>query len=228
MVVVGLTLFPLNHCKRRTFGEKSADNVAKFGGSWGFLFCLGGFIGGWALLNSLILPVGARWDEYPWILLNLILSMLASTQAPVIMMSQNRQAALDRLQSDYVSRAILRNENQTRHVDAKLDHLISYQWKRLLEIQEIQVQLLQEVVGGGGGGILERRGSRGSMGGGVSGVGGGRNGGGGERFWSGESLVEEFTFLLVRRGGGGVAAADEAFIFSHWHMEGWFSLVFEK
>lgn len=69
--------------------------------------------------------------------------MTAAAQAPIIMMSQNRQAERDRTQNDFVSRAILRNEHQTRHVDAKLDHLLTYQWKRLLEIQEIQTQLLQ-------------------------------------------------------------------------------------
>jgi hypothetical protein len=83
------------------------------------------------------------WDPYPFILLNLFLSTIAALQAPVIMMSQNRQAQRDRLQNDYISKIILRAEHQTRHVNAKVDHLITNQWKRLLEIQEIQADLLQ-------------------------------------------------------------------------------------
>lgn len=84
-----------------------------------------------------------HWDPYPFILLNLFLSMMAGVQAPVIMMSQNRQVEIDQKQSKYVAEAILRNEHQTRLVDAKVDHLVSYQWKRLLEIQEIQIHLLE-------------------------------------------------------------------------------------
>ncbi|KAJ3257248.1 hypothetical protein HK103_004802 [Boothiomyces macroporosus] len=124
-----------------SFGERAADFVAAFGGSWPFLGYLLLFLLTWAIINLLL--GDKAWDPYPFILLNLFLSMLAATQAPIIMMSQNRQAAIDRLQNDFVSKSNLRNEHQTRHVDAKLDYLISYQWKRLLEIQEMQTNMME-------------------------------------------------------------------------------------
>ncbi|KAJ3275526.1 hypothetical protein HDV01_000353 [Terramyces sp. JEL0728] len=124
-----------------SFGERAADFVASFGGSWPFLGYLLVLLLAWAIANLLLGPYA--WDPYPFILLNLFLSMLAATQAPIIMMSQNRQAAVDRLQNDFVSKSNLRNEHQTRHVDAKLDYLISYQWKRLLEIQEMQTNMME-------------------------------------------------------------------------------------
>ena len=95
----------------------------------------------WAMLN-LILQDKA-WDPYPFILLNLFLSSLAALQAPIIMMSQNRQDQRDRSESNFISKIILRSENQIRHANAKVDFLMSFQWKRLLEIQEIQIGLLE-------------------------------------------------------------------------------------
>lgn len=92
-------------------------------------------------LNLVLADKG--WDPFPFILLNLFLSCIAALQAPIIMMSQNRQSQVDKIQNDYVSKIILRGEHQTRHVNAKMDHLITNQWRRLLEIQEIQVDLLQ-------------------------------------------------------------------------------------
>ncbi|KAI9360425.1 hypothetical protein DFJ73DRAFT_757349 [Zopfochytrium polystomum] len=127
-----------------TIWEKAADLVAKFGGSWRFIFSLLGFLACWMLINGISGNLGGfAWDPYPFILLNLFLSTLAALQAPVIMMSQNRQAQIDRLQNDYVSKIVLRAEHQVRHVNAKLDHLLSHQWKRLLEIQQTQTDLLQ-------------------------------------------------------------------------------------
>jgi hypothetical protein len=94
--------------------------------------------------NVMLQNLGSQpWDEYPFILLNLFLSIIASLQGPIIMMSQNRQQKVDQIQNDYVSKIILRGEHQTRHINAKMDHLITNQWGRLLEIQEIQVDLLQ-------------------------------------------------------------------------------------
>src|SRR5262245_40977552 len=86
--------------ERETFGERVADAVARFGGSWTFIFCFAAVLLIWALLNSLLLPARDRWDIYPFILLNLFLSMLAAIQAPVIMMSQNRQDAKDRIRTE--------------------------------------------------------------------------------------------------------------------------------
>ncbi len=119
---------------RETLGERVADGVARFGGSWTFIFCFAAFLLIWALLNSLLLPAQARWDIYPFILLNLFLSMLAAIQAPVIMMSQNRQDAKDRIRSelDYqvnlkaelgVSALLLKTsmiEEMIEEIDAKL------------------------------------------------------------------------------------------------------------
>ncbi|KAJ3068711.1 hypothetical protein HDU98_008153 [Podochytrium sp. JEL0797] len=129
-----------------TIGEKMADGVARFGGSWKFIGALVSFLMTWCLTNVLLgqeFSKASPWDPYPFILLNLFLSMIAALQAPVIMMSQNRQAQLDKLQNDYIAKIILRSENQCRHVNAKLDHLLNDQWRRLLEIQQIQTDLLQ-------------------------------------------------------------------------------------
>ncbi|KAJ2996480.1 hypothetical protein HDV02_006452 [Globomyces sp. JEL0801] len=135
------------------------------------------------------------WDVYPFTLLNVFLSMIAATQAPVIMMSQNRQADIDRSQTNYISKSILRNDNQTRHVDAKIDHLISYQWKRLLEIQEIQMQLLNQAIGGQ---TLEH----------VH-----------HNFWSAESQPDGFSNLLLRHYFQISKEGDEL-LFTHWHEDG--------
>lgn len=135
--------------QNRTFGERLADRIAEFGGSWTFLMCFGGFIFLWVVMNSLVLywrPV----DPYPFILLNLLLSCLAAVQAPIIMMSQNRQEAKDRLRSQHDYQVNLKAELEIRTLHEKVDHLLSHQWERLAEIQEIQVDLLSELRRGGG------------------------------------------------------------------------------
>jgi len=127
-----------------TFGERLADHLASFGGSWAFLICFGFFMLLWITTNSLVLfmrPV----DPYPFILLNLVLSCLAAIQAPVIMMSQNRQEAKDRLRSQHDYQVNLKAELEIRHLHEKVDHLLSHQWERLVEIQEIQLELLSEI-----------------------------------------------------------------------------------
>ncbi|KAJ3023625.1 hypothetical protein HKX48_002174 [Thoreauomyces humboldtii] len=124
---------------KRTIGQKAADNTASGGGSWTFIIVLLAFLASWMIIN---LSVPKGWDPYPFILLNLMLSTLAALQAPIIMMSQNRQTAIDQAQGDYISRMTLRAELRLRHVDAKIDHLVSHQWKRLLEIQQLQTDLL--------------------------------------------------------------------------------------
>lgn len=126
-----------------TFGERVADHVAEFGGSWGFIIGFGCFLLLWFVLNAAALfqhPL----DPYPYILLNLMLSGLAALQAPIIMMSQNRQAAKDRLQAEHDYLVDLKAELEIRHLIAKLDQLVSHQWQRLLEIQRLQLELLQE------------------------------------------------------------------------------------
>ncbi len=104
-----------------TFGDRLADQVASFGGSWKFLILFGVFIGAWVLLNSLMLVVG--FDPYPYILLNLFMSMLASIQAPVIMMSQNRQAVKDRLAATHDYEVNLKAEIEIMALHEKLDDM---------------------------------------------------------------------------------------------------------
>jgi uncharacterized membrane protein len=127
-----------------SLGERVADHIAAFGGSWRFVLGFGGFIVLWVVVNSLVLywrPV----DPYPYILLNLILSCLAAFQAPVIMMSQNRQETKDRLRSQHDYQVNLKAELEIRQLHEKLDHLLSHQWERLVQIQEVQLDLLSEL-----------------------------------------------------------------------------------
>jgi uncharacterized membrane protein len=130
--------------KKLTFGERLADHIASFGGSWAFISLFGGFILVWVLINTIIL-IARPFDPYPYILLNLILSCLAAIQAPVIMMSQNRQEARDRLRSENDYRVNLKAELEIRHLHEKLDHLLQHQWERLMEIQQIQIELMNEL-----------------------------------------------------------------------------------
>jgi uncharacterized membrane protein len=127
-----------------TFGERLADRIASFGGSWTFLILFGVFLLAWVGMNSLVL-LWRPLDPYPFIFLNLLLSCLAAAQAPVIMMSQNRQQAKDRIQSQYDYRVNLKAELEIRHLHEKLDHLLSHQWERLVQIQELQLELLSEL-----------------------------------------------------------------------------------
>lgn len=127
-----------------TFGEKLADKIATFGGSWSFLICFFIFLFGWILLNSIVFAVRPV-DPYPFILLNLVLSCLAAIQAPIIMMSQNRLEAKDRLRSQHDYQINLKAELEIRHLHDKVDHLLSHQWERLAQIQEIQLDLLTEM-----------------------------------------------------------------------------------
>ncbi len=127
-----------------SFGERLADRIASFGGSWTFLIAFGCFVLLWIATNSLVL-LWRPADPYPFILLNLVLSCLAAIQAPIIMMSQNRQEAKDRLRSQHDYKVNLKAELEIRQLHEKIDHLLSHQWERLVEIQEIQLELLAEV-----------------------------------------------------------------------------------
>lgn len=127
-----------------TFGERLADRIAAFGGSWSFLIIFALFLSFWIVMNTAVLfwrPV----DPFPFILLNLLLSCLAAIQAPVIMMSQNRQEAKDRLRAQHDYQVNLKAELEIRQIHEKLDHLLSRQWERLVQIQEIQVEQLSEI-----------------------------------------------------------------------------------
>jgi uncharacterized membrane protein len=104
-----------------TFGERVADRVASFGGSWTFIFLFGGVIVGWIALNAWLLT--GPPDPFPFILLNLLLSMVAALQAPVIMMSQNRQAAKDRDAAEHDYEVNLKAELEIMSLHEKLDDL---------------------------------------------------------------------------------------------------------
>jgi uncharacterized membrane protein len=129
---------------RRTTGERLADIVAEFGGSWKFIISFGVVLVLWMAFN--VWAVTQRvFDPYPFILLNLVLSCLAAIQAPVIMMSQKRQEAKDRLRSENDYRVNLKAELEIRHLHEKVDHLINLQWERLAEIQQIQLEIMEDL-----------------------------------------------------------------------------------
>lgn len=127
-----------------TFGERLADKIAEFGGSWRFIVFFGCFILIWIVINVVFL-IDKAYDPYPFILLNLILSCLAALQAPVIMMSQNRMEAKDRKRSLNDYKINLKAELEIRHLHEKVDHLIMKQMAHLNEIQQIQIDLLKEI-----------------------------------------------------------------------------------
>jgi len=130
--------------RKLTFGERLSDRIADFGGSWKFIMMFAGVLIGWIVLNAVFL-LNRGFDPYPFILLNLILSCLAAIQAPIIMMSQNRAEARDRLRAENDYKVNLKAELEIRHLHEKLDHLLSRQYNRLFEIQQIQIELLEEI-----------------------------------------------------------------------------------
>jgi len=130
--------------RKLTFGERLSDHIADFGGSWKFLISFGAVLVVWIAINGVILVTRA-FDPYPFILLNLILSCLSAVQAPIIMMSQNRAEARDRLRAENDYKVNLKAELETRHLHEKIDHLLRRQYNRLFEIQQIQIELLEEI-----------------------------------------------------------------------------------
>lgn len=133
-----------NWAQSRTTGERLADYIADFGGSWVFIIIFFAILVLWMAFNVWTSARGA-FDPYPFILLNLVLSCLAAVQAPIIMMSQKRQEAKDRLRSENDYRINLKAELEIRHLHEKLDHLISKQWERLAEIQQIQLEIMEDL-----------------------------------------------------------------------------------
>lgn len=131
--------------EKLTFGQRLADKIATFGGSWTFIITFIFFIILWMCTNIYLL-IGKPFDPYPFILLNLILSCIAAFQAPVIMMSQHRQEARDRSRSEHDYQVNLKAELEIRQLHEKLDHLIVHQGQRLLEIQEVQVEFMEEII----------------------------------------------------------------------------------
>ena len=127
------------------FGQRLADNVATFGGSWTFIISFSFFILIWISLNVFWF-LNKGFDPYPFILLNLILSCLAALQAPVIMMSQNRQESKDRdrAKKDYMVN--LKAELEIKTLNDKIDHLILHQQQELLEIQKVQIEMMSDIL----------------------------------------------------------------------------------
>ncbi|EOS8057810.1 MAG TPA: cyclic nucleotide-binding protein [Enterococcus sp.] len=130
--------------QKATFDQKSADAIAKFGGSWPFIFLFVVILGSWILLNTLHF-LGLSFDRYPFILLNLVLSCLAAIQAPIIMMSQNRQATRDRIAADHDYQTNLKAELEISLLHEKIDYLMSQQWQQMLELQQLQIELLTQL-----------------------------------------------------------------------------------
>lgn len=128
-----------------SFGERMADRVARFGGSWVFIGLFWLFLVGWSVLNTQ-LPRALAFDPYPFIFLNLILSMLAALQAPVIMMSQNRQAAKDRQMAVYDYEVNVKAEIEIMALHDKLDALRSDHLAVLLQQQQAQIDLLTRLI----------------------------------------------------------------------------------
>ncbi|MBL8673493.1 MAG: DUF1003 domain-containing protein [Rhodospirillales bacterium] len=129
-----------------TFGQRLADAVAAFGGSWTFICLFGAALAAWVALNSLLLSGRLVFDAYPYIFLNLILSMLAALQAPIIMMSQNRQSQRDRLAARHDYEVNLKAELDIMALHDKLDEFRTRQLAALIGQQEEQLRLLRALV----------------------------------------------------------------------------------
>ncbi|MDR0195578.1 MAG: DUF1003 domain-containing protein [Myroides sp.] len=128
-----------------TIGQKIADKVAAFGGSWTFIITFFTFLIIWMAINIWVFTA-KPFDPYPFILLNLILSCLAAIQAPIIMMSQNRQEQKDRQRNEHDYKINLKAELEIKLLSEKIDHLLVHQNKKLLEIQEVQVDYLEDLM----------------------------------------------------------------------------------
>jgi len=128
-----------------TLGMRLADKIASFGGSWTFIIAFFSFILVWMGINIWILATRS-FDPFPFILLNLILSCLAAIQAPIIMMSQNRKEQKDRIRGEHDYKINLKAELEIKLLSEKIDHIIVHQNKKLLEIQEIQTDYLEDLV----------------------------------------------------------------------------------
>lgn len=126
-----------------TFGERMADHVALFGGSWTFILSFVVVLACWITLNAIGL-MARPFDPYPFILLNLVLSCIAALQAPVIMMSQKRQETKDRRRAENDYRVNLKAELEIRQLHEKLDHQMAHQWEKLAELQRVQIEILEE------------------------------------------------------------------------------------
>ncbi|BCM93010.1 hypothetical protein IAD21_04897 [Abditibacteriota bacterium] len=132
--------------EKLSFGDQLADRIAAFVGSWPFILLFIAMLVGWVILNIYMLSKrGSTFDPYPFILLNLMLSMIAALQAPLIMMSQNRQAAKDRLEAEHDYEVNLKAELEIMALHQKLDSLREGQWAELVIMQQEQIRLLSQL-----------------------------------------------------------------------------------
>jgi uncharacterized membrane protein len=136
-----------NYSEQLSLSQKMADKVASFGGSWTFISIFMGVMVIWILLNSFILiKLSSSFDPYPYILLNLVLYMLAAIQAPIILMSQNRQAYKDRQSAEHDYEVNLKAELEIIGLHEKVDSLREKQWGELISIQQEQLKLLRQLL----------------------------------------------------------------------------------
>ena len=138
------TKLETDYSEKLSFGQRIADKVALFGGSWKFIIIFAVIIFFWILINTYLL-IKKPFDPYPFILLNLILSCVAAIQAPVIMMSQNRQESKDRARAQNDYQVNLKAEIEIRQLNEKVDHILINQANRLFEMQEMQIELLEQI-----------------------------------------------------------------------------------
>jgi uncharacterized membrane protein len=131
--------------KAMTFGERVSDALAGFAGSWTFIGVFAGLLFFWVILNSYIL-IARPFDAYPYILLNLVLSVVAAIQAPVIIMSQNRQEVRDRLHAERDFQVSIHTDAEIHRLHKKIDFLMTNQGQKILEIQNIQLELIEELI----------------------------------------------------------------------------------
>lgn len=133
--------------QKLTFGQRLADKVAMFGGSWTFIIIFGAILLAWVLLNAFLLARrGNTFDPYPYILLNLFLSMLAAIQAPIILMSQNRQSVKDRMDAAHDYEVNLKAELEILSLHEKMDELRDKKWVELITMQQEQIGLLTQLL----------------------------------------------------------------------------------
>ncbi len=130
--------------RQLSFGDRVSDRLADFAGSWTFIALFAGIFLVWVTINAIVLVI-RPFDPYPFILLNLVLSALAAIQAPVIIMSQNRQEERDRMNAEHDYQVNLNAEMEIHQLHRKMDHLLINQGERLLEIQKIQVELMEDL-----------------------------------------------------------------------------------
>jgi uncharacterized membrane protein len=130
--------------RQLSFGDRVSDRLADFAGSWTFIIMFSCILIVWITMNTIVL-MQRPFDPYPYILLNLFLSALAAIQAPVIIMSQNRQEERDRLNAEHDFQVNLNAEMEIHQLHRKIDHLLINQGERLLEIQKIQAELMEDL-----------------------------------------------------------------------------------